>query len=156
QAHALYADKRNLALLTDQCALESMQVPDSLQQVLLQGIPHTEVVDLADADRLWAGREGLFFKPASGYGSKADWRGDKFNERVWGEILEATLDDKTLLPPGYRLTLGETTPLVFKYVLRNYVYDGAVQWVAARLYQGQTTIFRTPGSGFAPVYHRQF
>jgi hypothetical protein len=27
-----------------------------------------------------------------------------------------------------------------------------VQWVAARLYQGQTTNFRTPGGGFAPVY----
>ena len=32
------------------------------------------------------------------------------------------------------------------------VYDAAVQWVAARLYQGQTTNFRTPGGGFAPVY----
>jgi hypothetical protein len=27
-----------------------------------------------------------------------------------------------------------------------------VQWIAARLYQGQTTNFRTPGGGFAPVY----
>lgn len=48
--------------------------------------------------------------------------------------------------------MGESSPLVFKYDLRNYVYDGAVQWVAARLYQGQTTNFRTPGGGFAPVY----
>jgi hypothetical protein len=39
-----------------------------------------------------------------------------------------------------------------KFDLRNYVYDGEVQWVAARLYQGQTTNFRTPGGGFAPVY----
>ena len=28
-----------------------------------------------------------------------------------------------------------------------YAYAGAVQWVAARLYQGQTTNFRTPGGG---------
>jgi hypothetical protein len=27
-----------------------------------------------------------------------------------------------------------------------------VQLVCARLYQGQTTNFRTPGGGFAPVY----
>ncbi len=39
-----------------------------------------------------------------------------------------------------------------KYDLRAYTYDGAVQWMAARLYQGQTTNFRTPGGGFAPVY----
>lgn len=39
-----------------------------------------------------------------------------------------------------------------KFDLREYTYDGAVQWVAARLYQGQTTNFRTLGGGFAPVY----
>ena len=36
--------------------------------------------------------------------------------------------------------------------LRNFTYDGAVQLIAARLYQGQTTNFRTPGGGFAPVF----
>jgi hypothetical protein len=41
---------------------------------------------------------------------------------------------------------------VLKFDVRDYAYDGAVQWVAARLYQGQTTNFRTPGGGFAPVY----
>jgi len=39
-----------------------------------------------------------------------------------------------------------------KFDLRAYTYNGEVQWVAARLYQGQTTNFRTPGGGFAPVY----
>jgi hypothetical protein len=36
--------------------------------------------------------------------------------------------------------------------LRAYVYQGRVQLLAARLYQGQTTNFRTPGGGFAPVF----
>jgi hypothetical protein len=35
--------------------------------------------------------------------------------------------------------------------LRYYVYDGRTQLLAARLYQGQTTNFRTQGGGFAPV-----
>jgi hypothetical protein len=35
--------------------------------------------------------------------------------------------------------------------VHNYVYDGRVQMLAARLYQGQTTNMRTPGGGFAPV-----
>lgn len=60
-----------------------------------------------------------------------------------------------MVPPAERLALGNTTPLVFKCDLRNYVYDGSVQWVAARLHQGQTTNFRTRGGGFAPVYHSQ-
>ena len=38
-----------------------------------------------------------------------------------------------------------------KIDLRNYAYRGRVQLLTARLYQGQTTNFRTPGGGFAPV-----
>lgn len=155
QAHTLYADKRNLALLTDPAELKALNVPDSIQRILLEGIPRTETVDPAHADRLWATRKRLFFKPAGGYGSKAAWRGDKITKRVWNEILAGDYVAQALVPPAERFALGETTPLVFKYDLRNYVYDGAVQWVAARLYQGQTTNFRTPGGGFAPVYHCQ-
>jgi hypothetical protein len=38
-----------------------------------------------------------------------------------------------------------------KVDVRNYTYAGQVLLSAARLYQGQTTNFRTPGGGFAPV-----
>ena len=44
---------------------------------------------------------------------------------------------------------GEAT---MKADIRCYVYAGRIQCVAARLYQGQTTNFRTPGGGFAPVF----
>jgi hypothetical protein len=36
--------------------------------------------------------------------------------------------------------------------MRCFVYRGSVQLISARLYQGQTTNFRTPGGGFAPVF----
>ena len=42
-------------------------------------------------------------------------------------------------------------PQAFKFDVRCYVYDSKVQLIAARLYQGQTTNFRTPGGGFALV-----
>jgi hypothetical protein len=155
QAHALYADKRNLALLSNATELNSLNVPEDIQRTLLEGIPHTEVVDPANAERLWAQRKGLFFKPSSGYGSKAAWRGDKITKRVWGEILAGSYVAQVQVAPGERMTSGEPSPLMFKFDLRNYVYDGAVQWIAARLYQGQTTNFRTPGGGFAPVYRLQ-
>jgi hypothetical protein len=54
--------------------------------------------------------------------------------------------------PGERvICLDGSEPQSLKYDVRCYVYDGKVQLVAARLYQGQTTNFRTPGGGFAPV-----
>ncbi|WP_372867973.1 hypothetical protein [Pseudomonas sp.] len=150
QAHALYADKRNLALLCDVEQLQALDVPQATQELLLAAIPHTEVVDPANAERLWRQRKQLFFKPCTGYGSRAAYRGDKLTQRVWQEILAGDYVAQALVLPGQRVMASDTPAL--KFDLRDYAYDGAVQWVAARLYQGQTTNFRTPGGGFAPVY----
>jgi hypothetical protein len=150
QAHALYADKRNLALLSDADQLQALGVSEEIQQLLLAAIPHTEVVKPTNAERLWRERKRLFFKPCAGYGSRAAYRGDKLTQRVWQDILAGDYVAQALVLPGQRVMASDTPAL--KFDLRDYAYDGAVQWVAARLYQGQTTNFRTPGGGFAPVY----
>jgi hypothetical protein len=152
QAHALYADKRQLALFSDPQRLHSLGVPESTQQVLLENVPRTAVVNAADAQRLWAARRGLFFKPVAGFGSRAAYRGDKLTRRVWDEILAGDYVAQAIVPPGERLIEADDISLAMKFDLRAYAYGGDVQWVAARLYQGQTTNFRTPGGGFAPVY----
>ena len=46
---------------------------------------------------------------------------------------------------------GEERHVELKVDVRCYAYAGRVQLVAARLWQGQTTNFRTPGGGFAKV-----
>ena len=148
RAHALHADKRNLSLLTDAARLRSWGVPESTVGPLLRGIARTEIVVPAAADRLWAGRRGLFFKPAAGYGSRAAYRGDKLTRRVWQEILNGQYVAQELALPGERRIGPES---VMKADVRNYAYAGRVQLLAARLYQGQTTNFRTAGGGFAPV-----
>ncbi len=151
RAHALYADKRNLALLTDETVLRELGVDDQTRAILLEGIPHTEIVGRGAAESLWLRRKQLFFKPAAGYGSKAAYRGDKLTRRVFEEILQGEYVAQALVPPSERrLDVGEET-VGLKLDVRNYVYCGRVQLVTARLYQGQTTNFRTPGGGFAPV-----
>ena len=152
QAHALYADKRNLALFSDASQLQRLGVPQVTQDVLLAGIPHTEVVELQHAERLWRERRRLFFKPFGGFGGRAAYRGDKLTQRVWQEILAGGYVAQALVAPGGRATSNQEPAQSLKFDLRDYAYDGTVQWVAARLYQGQTTNFRTPGGGFAPVY----
>lgn len=152
RAHALYADKRNLALLSDPDRLAALGVARDIREVLESGIPRTEIVTADDAERLWRERRGTFFKPTAGFGSRAAYRGDKLTKRVWQEILRGGYVAQRLVPPGERVIEDGASPQVLKFDLRNYVYDGAVQWLAARLYQGQTTNFRTPGGGFAPVY----
>ncbi len=152
QAHALYADKRNLALLSDDRQLKTLGVPASSRDILLAGIPPTERVDPSHAERLWSERRGLFFKPATGFGSRAAYRGDKLTRRVWQEILAGDYVAQAIVTPGERVISSESPQQTLKFDVRNYVYEGQVQWLAARLYQGQTTNFRTPGGGFAPVY----
>lgn len=149
--HALYADKRNLVALTDAAQLAVWGVDAATRATLLAGIPRTELVDPLRADDFWARRKQLFFKPAAGFGSKAAYRGDKVTKRVFEEILAGEYVAQQLaLPSTVAVTVdGEAVDL--KVDLRNYVYRGEVQLVAARLYQGQTTNFRTPGGGFARV-----
>ena len=148
RAHALYADKRNLVLLTDPARLRAWGVSPATIDVLMHGIARTELVDQTAAERLWSGRRKLFFKPAGGYGSKAAYRGDKLTRRVWDEILKGGYVVQELVVPSERRIAPDAT---LKVDVRNYVYAGVVQQLAARLYQGQTTNLRTAGGGFAPV-----
>ena len=152
RAHALYADKRNLALLGAPDLLSQLGLSDAQQQALLQGIPRTVVVQAQQADALWAQRKQLFFKPFAGFGSRAAYRGDKLTRRVWDEIVQGGYIAQALVQPGERALAGSEHEQLLKFDVRAYVYAGEIQSVAARLYQGQTTNFRTPGGGFAPVY----
>ena len=59
---------------------------------------------------------------------------------------------QALVAPSERHVADLHAPNALKVDVRNYAYAGAVKLVAARLYQGQTTNFRTTGGGFAPVF----
>ena len=150
--HALYANKRNLVVLSDPERLKMLGVPEDAMRTLLSGIPRTEVVNATCAERLWSDRRKLFFKPSAGFASRAAYRGDKLTKRVFEQILAGDYVAQRLVPPSDRLTAQNPAPHLLKFDVRNYVYDGTVQFIMARLYQGQTTNFRTPGGGFAPVF----
>lgn len=152
RAHALYADKRNLVALTDDAWLHAIGVSAVDCELLKSGIPLTKEVLPEDARSFWASRKQWFFKPASGYGSKAAYRGEKLTKRVFEEIIRGGYVAQALVPPSERRLLVDGIEQDLKLDLRNYVYQGRVQLVSARLYQGQTTNFRTPGGGFAAVF----
>ena len=152
--YARYADKRNLVRLTDAEGLCGMGAGDADIAVLLAGVPLTLQVNaqVDAAEQWWATRKQWFFKPDSGYGSKGAYRGDKLTRRVFEEIMQGGYVAQRMAAPGERVIFGaEGVPQSLKYDVRCYVYDGAIQLIAARLYQGQTTNFRTPGGGFAQV-----
>ena len=146
--YARYADKRNLARLTDADTLRDFGVTEEDIATLQSGIPHTFMVQPALENQLWDERKKLFFKPCSGYGSRGAYRGEKLTRRVFGEILNEDYVAQQLAAPGERCV---EDGVMLKYDVRCYVYDGKIQLMAARLYQGQTTNFRTQGGGFAQV-----
>lgn len=150
-AHALYAEKRNLiALGTDEFLMQwGAEQPDRF--ALQAGIPETELVTLARSDELWARRRHLFFKPVAGYGAKAAYRGDKLTRRVWDAILAGDFVAQALVPPSARMIELDGVLTDLKFDIRAYTYAGKIQMLAARMYAGQTTNFRTQGGGFAPV-----
>jgi hypothetical protein len=151
RAHALYADKRNLTLLCDAEFLRTTGLADDLIAILLAAIPQTDLMTAANRSAMWANRRQLFFKPAAGFGSKATYRGDKVTKRVWEELAAGTYVAQALVMTSERHIAETNAPTALKVDVRNYAYAGTVKLVAARLYQGQTTNFRTPGGGFAPV-----
>lgn len=71
RAHALHADKRNLAMLCNAGLLASWGVEATRIDVLRRMVPHTRIDDPALGEELWAARKGLFFKPVAGYGGNA-------------------------------------------------------------------------------------
>ena len=102
--------------------------------------------------RWWQDRKGWFFKPRHGFGSRGVYRGDKMTRRVFAEVVKGEYLAQELTPPSERQRSIAGNKEVFKIDVRCYVYAGKIQRLAARLYQGQTTNFRTAGGGFAPIY----
>jgi len=149
RAHALYADKRNMSLLSNRDFLETSGASQASVDVLTAAVPTTQLVTPENREAMWANRRQFFFKPAAGFGSKASYRGDKLTHRVWDEMAGGTYVAQEIVAPSERQVALDSTPL--KVDIRCYAYRGTVLLYAARMYQGQTTNFRTPGGGFAPV-----
>jgi hypothetical protein len=134
--HALFADKRNMTLISDQAALRSWGLPPEML-VELSRVPRTVLVTATNTQDLWEARKKLFFKPAAGYGSKAVYRGDKLTKGVWAEITEGGYVAQEFAAPGERMVKIDSSPQARKTDVRLYVYNGHILLIAARLYQGK-------------------
>jgi glutathione synthase/RimK-type ligase-like ATP-grasp enzyme len=149
--HALLADKRNLILLSDPVALAHWAITPGHRKSLA-AVPATVLVTPENADDLWATRKGYFFKPAGGHGGKAVYRGDKITRGVWEAVRQGGYIAQALAAPSERRIRIDGEVKSLKLDVRLYTYQGSALLTAARVYQGQTTNFRTPGGGFAPVF----
>lgn len=116
-----------------------------------QSLLKTYDLGLADREWIWSERKKLFFKPKNSYGSKQAYKGAAVSHKTFDEFYGPTMMAQEYAQPAeVDVTVGsETTKM--KYDLRCYAYQGKLQIVMARLYQGQTTNLKTAGGGFAVV-----
>jgi glutathione synthase/RimK-type ligase-like ATP-grasp enzyme len=152
RTHALLADKRNLTLLSEVDRLRTLGVSEEEVQVLSRAVPRTRVVTHVNADDLWRCRKELFFKPATGHGSKGVYRGGSVTRGKFAKIVEDGYVAQQYVPPSRRMVKVDGEDVALKIDVRLYAYDGRTLLSAARIYSGQATNFRTPGGGFAPVF----
>lgn len=110
-SHALYADKRNLALLGDRRWLQAAGIAPADIDRLAEGIPGTEVMTDANRDDLWRRRKQLFFKPAGGFGSRASYRGEKLTHKTWQQMAGTDYVAQALVPPSQRHMSAGDAPL---------------------------------------------
>jgi hypothetical protein len=149
--YALLADKRNLLTLSDERALTQLGL-DARHVAALRTVPRTLAVTADSAEELWRTRRTWFFKPHSGHGSKAVYRGDKLTRGVWAGIAQGGYVAQEIVVPSERTVRVDVALEPRKMDVRLYTYDGRLLLAAARLYQGQATNFRTKGGGFSPVF----
>jgi hypothetical protein len=148
--HALFANKRNLILLSDPAQFAAWGLPPEHVDALA-GVPETRLVTPETAEAFWATRKTWFFKPLAGHGGKAVYRGDKLTKGVWADIVKGGYVAQAFAAPSERIVELDGAPVARKLDVRLFTYEGRTLLSAARLYQGQTTNFRTPGGGFSPV-----
>ncbi len=151
-SYALYADKRNLPILSDPNRLRAFGVDDQTIETLGQSMPATVMVTQENAEQLWKDRKELFFKPVTGYGSRGAYRGAKLTHKVWERILNSDYVAQAVVPPSERHLLINGQKQSLKLDIRCVTYNGEIQQLSARLYQGQTTNLRTEGGGLATVF----
>jgi len=148
--HARLADKRILTLLTDPAYVAHLRISEKDRDALAT-IPRAYLLTEPAAEALWAQRKSLFFKPASGYGARAVYRGASVSRTVFERMVSQNYIAQAYAEPSDRVMRVGGEERRLKLDVRVYVYRDEPLLFAARLYRGQATNFRTEGGGFAPV-----
>lgn len=148
--HRLFADKINFMYLQE-LRKEGGPLVEEERESLKNIIPETTIVNNLNEESLWTHRKNYFFKPYNGFGGGGAYNGKGLTKRVWGNIIQGNYIAQEIIAPSLRVAGNEEEKEIYKFDIRAYTYRGKVLLLATRMYQGQTTNFRTEGGGFAPI-----
>lgn len=149
--YLLLADKQRLIEWSTPGFLESLGVSGEPLSLIRSAVPKSYDVCPARADEVWAERKKLFFKPKNAFGSKQSYKGASISRKAFEDMLNSDMIAQEYVPAPEQTFTTPEGPQSFKYDLRCYAYQGRLQLIVARIYQGQVTNLRTPYGGFATV-----
>lgn len=110
-----------------------------------------KILDASNAEEVWGMRKKLFFKPQTAFGSKQAFRGSSISRTAFDKIIETQSVAQEFCPAPEVETETPEGPQTFKFDLRCFAYQGRLQMILARMYQGQVTNLRTAYGGHACV-----
>jgi hypothetical protein len=145
--YEMLANKQRLIDWLEPSFQETFAISENDRAVLQQILLKSWKLNPETAPEIWSRRKSLFFKPTESFGSKLAFRGGSVSQAAFAKVIEAGGIAQEYCPPS----MIETPNGSFKYDLRCFFYDGMVQLIVARLYQGQVTNLQTMGGGFACV-----
>lgn len=149
--YLMLADKQRLIDWKSEGFLESQGVSAEAMQVIHTAVPESHDLCAEKAGQIWADRKKYFFKPKNAFGSKQSYRGGSISRSAFDKIVGQDMIAQEFVPAPERIYETPEGPQSFKFDLRCYAYQGRMQMIVARLYQGQVTNLRTPYGGFAPI-----
>lgn len=149
--YLLLADKQRLIDWSQEGFFEAQGLSEADIALLRKAVPRSYDVNAVSAEEVWAHRKKLFFKPKNAFGSKQSYRGSSISHKAFQELIKEDTIGQEYVPASEQTFETPAGPQAFKYDLRCYAYQGRLQLVVARLYQGQVTNLKTPYGGFACV-----
>ncbi|MFM6927424.1 MAG: hypothetical protein ACKOX6_03125 [Bdellovibrio sp.] len=149
--YLLLADKQRLIDWGQEGFLEAQGLTDQEVAVVKTAVPMSYDFRTTATEDIWSQRKKLFFKPKNAFGSKQSYKGASVSRKTFDDLDKNDTIAQEFIPAPEVSYVTPEGPQNFKYDLRCYAYQGRLQLVVARLYQGQVTNLRTPYGGFAPV-----
>ncbi|MBF0448163.1 MAG: hypothetical protein HQL67_08195 [Magnetococcales bacterium] len=149
RSYGLLADKRRLLIWSHEETLKKLGLPLKTIKTLLETIPTCQLLSQRNPSEVWQERRRWVIKPVDSFGSRGVTLGKSISRTRFASLTaEKTLLQELVLPS---LTPTPWADKPMKTDLRLFVYGQKVLGVSSRIYQGQVTSFKEPGSGYAPV-----
>ncbi len=146
---------RSYALLGDKSRMVDWWTPGLLERCLSvdeaafvrEITPRCHILRDLDPEELWRERRRWVFKPAARHGGKGVLLGSSISRRRFAELDPDETIVQAFVPPSRVQVDGRS----MKFDVRLFMHGERLIAVGGRIWTGQVTNFRTPGSGWVAL-----